>query len=82
MIVASARSQLDTDRLTLRYNMTGRKTYRKKQGNTLDTSNGYCRQAKRDFIPRAYTFTVNITKNICVTRNGIYIGKESVSMRI
>jgi hypothetical protein len=62
MNAASARSELDTYRLTLRYNMSGRTTYRKKQGNTLDTSNRYCRQAKRDFIPRAYTFTFTYNK--------------------
>jgi hypothetical protein len=62
MIVVSAPSQLDTDRLTLGYNMPGRKTYRNKQGNTLDTSNKCFRQAKRDFIPRTYTFTFTYNK--------------------
>lgn len=62
MMVVSARSQLDTDRRTLRYNMPGRTTYRKKQGNTLDTSNRYFRQAKSDSIPGAYTFAFTYNK--------------------
>jgi hypothetical protein len=62
MIVVRARSQLDADRLTFECNMPGRTTYGKKQGKTLDTSNRYCRQYKRDFVPRAYDFTFTYNK--------------------